>query len=165
MCYIYITPFLFEAAGADLGRPLPPEFERGFAFCKELPDGSKERKMCFSGFGKEFLVLAQDRDVRAIESMNADQMYLVLSWCELAHDEEGTSECILSAVYSAYWGGENKPDAAILLCSVAESSYQEGCFEGLTEEVGEYVDDTAYRSDYCTKIPEQYREHCEDALL
>ncbi|PIR83820.1 hypothetical protein COU18_02435 [Candidatus Kaiserbacteria bacterium CG10_big_fil_rev_8_21_14_0_10_51_14] len=164
MCYTYITPFLFEAAGGNLGRPLPQDFERGFRFCAELPEGSI-RDMCFGGFGKEFLVLAQDRDVRRIEDMTQDQMLTVHSWCELAHDEVGTNECILSAMQSAYWGGENKPDAAILLCSVANEEYRERCFESLAEEVGTYVEDVEYRKNFCSIIAPEYQDTCEGTLL
>lgn len=165
ICYDYLTPFLFEAVGGNLGRPLPRDFERAFTFCDDLPGDDPDRQRCYGGFGKEFLVLAQDRDVRHIEDMTRDQMLTVHSWCALAHDTEGTSACIVSAMRSAYWGGENDPKAAILLCSLADDEYHGDCFSELTDAVGRYVKDITYREDYCSAIPLEFQDMCERSIL
>jgi len=165
ICYDYITPYLLEAAGANLGYPGPSDFEKAFVFCDELPNGSQERDRCFGGFGKEFLVLAQDRDVRNIESMTSEQMRTVHAWCALANDEEGTRACIRSAVQSAYWGGENDPRAALLLCRTSGKEYQVGCFKDLIDEVSYYVNDAAYREQFCASLPSEIQEECRSSLL
>lgn len=177
-CYTYLTPHLFEAVGADMGHPTPQNFEDAFRFCDAVPISDKEnRASCFGGFGKEFTVLAQDRDVRKIEDMTSERLQKVADWCSLANklsrprldngdDVQGILDCDINAVQSLFWGGENKPDAALRFCAVLpEGKRRENCYSELTGAVSFYIDDKPYRANICDKYPEQYKESCRTRLL
>ncbi len=166
-CYQYLTPHLFETAGADMGRPTPKNFEDAFRFCDAITSSDKKnRSSCFGGFGKEFVVLAQNRDIRKIEEMTNVQLAKVVDWCELAHDEQGTLDCDNQALQSLFWGGENKPDASLRFCNVVlEGKRRENCFSELTGAVSFYISDMAYRTSLCDTYPELYRNTCQLKLL
>ncbi len=166
-CYTYLTPHLFETAGADMGHPTPQNFEDAFRFCDAVPPSDKEnRSSCFGGFGKEFVVLAQNRDIRKIEEMTNEQLVKVANWCLLAHDEQGTLDCDNNAVQSLFWGGENKPDTSLRFCNVLpEGKRRENCFSELTGAVFYYIDDKKYRADLCNRYPEAYKKICQSKLL
>lgn len=166
ICYLYLTPHLFEAAGGDLGNPTPRDFEGAFQLCDVIPEEDTfNRDACFGGFGKEFTVLANDRDVRNIERMNAQQLKTVYDWCTLAEHEDGILSCINSAVKSLYWGGENDSLVAIRLCRVIDSQKRQGfCFERLINEVNFYISDVAYRREFCTQVPTAYDIMCKQTL-
>ncbi|NQV92955.1 hypothetical protein HQ403_00475 [Candidatus Kaiserbacteria bacterium] len=167
ICYTYLTPHLFEAVGANLGKPTAYDFDKAFKLCSVLPEkDTLSRNACYGGFGKEFVVLAQNRDIRKIESMNEEQLRKVFSWCLLADTKEGVTQCMFSAVQSLYWGGENDPGAVTRFCSlIEESSYQGACFGEIIGAMSTYVNDSVYREEYCKKIPFQYRNQCKEILL
>ena len=165
-CYTYLTPHLFQSAGADMGHPTPQDFENAFRFCDAISKGEENRSRCFGGFGKEFVVLAQNRDIRKIEDMTNEQLRIVGDWCVLANDEKGTLDCDIDAVQSLYWGGENNPDAALRFCGVLQDgARQEGCFSELTGAVLFYVDNKDYRTKLCDKYPDKYKNDCREKLL
>lgn len=167
ICYTYLTPHLFEAVGANLGRPTAYDFNKAFELCSVLPkDDVVSRSTCYGGFGKEFVVLAQNRDIRKIEDMNEEQLRRVFSWCLLADSDNGITSCVLSAVQSLYWGGENDPSAVTRFCTYIEDPlYQNACFNEIIDAMSTYVNDPIYREEYCTKIPSQYRDQCKETLL
>ncbi len=166
-CYQYLTPHLYEAAGADMGHPTPQNFEDAFRFCDAVPlSDKKNRSSCFGGFGKEFVVLAQERDIRKIEDLTSPRLGKVADWCDLANDEQGTLDCDNSAVQSLFWGGENKPDAALRFCNIVpEGKRRDNCFSELTNAVSYYVDDKSYRASLCDEYPELYKDTCQSKLL
>ena len=166
-CYTYLTPHLFEFAGADMGHPTPQNFEEAFRFCDAIPRKDKEnRARCFGGFGKEFVVLAQNRDIRKIEDMTNEQLGIVAEWCGLAHDARGISECDRDALQSLYWGGENNPDASLRFCNVLkDASRQKSCFTELTGAVLFYIDNKDYSATLCDKYPYVYKNDCRTRLL
>jgi len=167
MCYVYLTPHLFEAAGADLANPMPQHYEKAFEFCDKIPFSEfGNRDACYGGFGKEFVVLAQDRDIRNIAVMTKEQLKNVYEWCLLADDSEGTISCLRHATNSLYWGGENDRGAAILFCSVLKGpSHQRPCFANLIGQVQSYIQDAGYRKEFCKEIPNSYQEECRLLLL
>jgi len=167
ICYIYITPHLFETVGGNLGHPTPDDFTRAFVFCNTIPKEQQlNRDACFGGFGKEFTVLANNRDIRNIEQMNIKQLELVHKWCTLAGHEEGENACIDSAVKSLYWGGENNPSVSIKFCdNINKQKQQSFCFEQLFKEVQFYISDYAYREQFCNKIPLAHNNMCAQILL
>ena len=86
-CYLYITPYLFEAAGADPSAPDSAALEKAFQFCDALPKNDPgDRGSCYGGFGKDLIVLAQGRDIRKMTEMTYPQFERVYTWCLLARD-------------------------------------------------------------------------------
>ena len=165
MCYVYLTPHLFEFAGADLGFPTEKDYKTSFPYCDRLPKDGANRDACYGGFGKEFVVLAQERDIRKIDKMTDEQLSKVYEWCLLADNKEGSDACMVHAMNSLYWGGENDRGAAIRFCGVmTEPYYQKSCYLGLIDAVSFYIDDYNYREGFCQELPDGYREDCQQRL-
>lgn len=165
ICYNFLTPHLFEAAGADLGHPLPVHYENAFKFCEKIPPNQIEnRESCFGGFGKEFVVLVNERNVQSIENMSDEKLRKIYDWCNLA-PSEGIEPCLDSALQSLYWGGENNRYIAIRFCdAMGKIEDQAFCMEHLISAVGYYISDTNYQKEFCSEIPESYREQCRFKL-
>ncbi len=163
LCYIYLTPHLFQYAGADLNNPDPQFFSKAFSYCDNLSGELEKgnRDACYGGFGKEFVVLSKERDIRDVVSITDTQLERVVSWCNLANDEYGATSCIINAVGSLYWGGENAPNAAIRLCSMASgSSQQDNCYQYLIQIVHYYHSEASYIKNFCNSIPQKYVSTC-----
>lgn len=163
-CFTYITPHLFEAAGADLAMPQAEHYEKAFRYCEKAPEAFKG--VCFGGFGKEFVVLAQSRDIRAVGSAPDSALGLMHDWCALTDDIQGRASCVVAALNSLYWGGENDPDASVRFCKMSEERGDGGfCFDNLVGAVSYYVSDPAYRENICARLPEHHRNACRERLL
>lgn len=162
ICYIHLTPRLFEAAGLDLGNPTPEHYDDAFAFCDALPAGDFEnRTACYGGFGKEFTVLAQGRDVRDIGATPEQVLVDVRAWCALAHNEQGEKDCNAYALSSLFWGGENTPDASFRFCEVADGEGQAACYRQLTDHIRYYLaTDIPQRMQLCERLPQEYQAVC-----
>lgn len=159
-CYAYLTPHLFEAAGTDLANPSPTVFEKAFSFCGALPaDDRADRQACYGGFGKEFIGITQSHDIRDVGSLDAAPLNQIRAWCALADDADGEDDCVLSALASLFWGGENKPDAAFMFCALAGAE-SDACYTELSREIGYYLGDTVKGSALCYRLPEHYRSGC-----
>ena len=156
-CYTYLTPRLFELAGADLGNPDPALFPKAFSFCGALTE-ERLRKACFGGFGKEFVPLAGARDIRAVDSLSPKQYALAASWCELAPAEDGGRACLVEALASVFWGGENDPEAGFRFCSAVSGAGTEACYKGLAENIRKYLPE---RRELCAQVPVPSRSPCE----
>ncbi len=160
-CLTYITPRLFELAGADIGRPDPATFPAAFAFCDTIPKNKEAwRGACFGGFGKEFIVLAGERDIRAVDRFSDSQYRTAIGWCALASAEEGKAMCLSGALDSLFWGGENDPRASLRFCGLISSApLKDTCYQHLAEIIAHY---TPERKDVCARIP-SYNARCEPA--
>ncbi len=165
-CYTYLTPHLFEAAGGSLASPTPLDFEKAFVLCDRIPFAEKEnRKYCFGGFGKEFIVLAHARDIRSIEGMGDAELGRVISWCELSPHTEGNRACMGSALASLYWGGENKSETAIRFCSLLQGGEKKtDCFFQLMGEIAHYERNPDKRREFCELVPVPQHEKCRTFL-
>lgn len=164
ICYIYLTPHLFELAGADLGNPTEINFKGAFEICDQLKE-EPYRHACFNGFGKEFVVLAMDRDIRNVSTITDSQLKNIHSWCLLSSAVDGQNSCIESAVSSLYWGGENDRVAAVKFCNtISDESNQTVCIRALIGAVGYYIDDKNYRTSFCNEIPKTYTTSCQRQL-
>ncbi len=165
MCLTYLTPYLFEVAGANLRSPTEKDYANAFKLCGSLNDTS-DKDTCFASFGKEFVVLAAQRDIRGVNQMSQDQLKKVYNWCQMAQDHDGIAACIMSAVGSMYWGGENNKAVSISFCSsIPETSYQQSCFGNLIGNVSVFVKDTAYRQSFCKEVPDSFQKQCQEKLL
>ncbi len=161
ICYIHLTPHLFEVAGMNLGRPDPAYYAEAFSYCDRLPaDAAANRTACFGGFGKEFVVLGQGRDVRDVGKTTEPLLREVREWCALANNEQGETDCNAYALSSLFWGGENTPDASFLFCQIAEGKQQVSCYTQLADNIRYYFPDAAARTSLCERIPDEYRGRC-----
>lgn len=163
ICLTYLTPRLFEAAGADLASPDPATFPEAFGFCKKIPASRQDlRDACFSSFGKEFDGLVVDRDIRLLQegSYTDEQLARITRWCELA-GEEGNTACMKSALGSLFWGGENDPEVSRRYCAlIPDSTLRSSCFEYLAWNISFYIRDEAKRSVLCAQLPRANKDAC-----
>lgn len=168
-CFDYLTPFLFEAAGATEGSPTSADFKKAFKFCEKLSNAETALKdSCYGGFGKEFDGLVQSRDIRlsSANSIPEDKLKTIHNWCALAGNFEGEKSCIIHALNSLYWGGENNVSTSISFCNQSKNEdYKKICFDNLTNNVAYYVKDVQYRESYCKDVPQNYTEDCGKKLL
>lgn len=168
MCYVYLTPYLFEVAGGDLGNLTPDVYEKSFSYCATLPETDAiNRDACFGGFGKEFVGVIQSRDARqsSLLKLTTDQMKKVYTWCALAHNKPGEGACIVHALTYLYWGGENDSKISLEFCSAAPDSYaQDTCYNNLFITVNAYKTDMTYKRQLCGEIPSNYTNACKRVL-
>jgi len=159
-CYNYITPFLFEAVGGNIGFPSEATLSTAFKLCNGVEDQTN-RDRCFEGFGKEFVGLANSRDIRDVGNTSDEGLEKIKNWCLLAESDEGINSCNSSALASLYWGGENDRSGSIKFCGLLDQSYQESCYQELINAVFYYIDDKTYRKDFCNEIPLNYHKDCQ----
>lgn len=166
-CYIYLTPRLFEYAGANLARPSERHFSEAFTYCDRIPaDQLDNRRACFGGIGKEFIVLALDRDIRQVGQADTSALKTMRKWCSLAPHEEAHIACTSSVVSSLYWGGENPPDAAVSFCSIVEEgNIQADCFNQLFDQAEYYGTGKGISPvEFCSLVPSSFIPACRDRL-
>ncbi|TSC66512.1 MAG: Uncharacterized protein CEO21_164 [Microgenomates group bacterium Gr01-1014_80] len=166
LCYNYLTPYLWEAVGGSVNNPTESDFSKSFAQCLKIPPKDEQYKgSCFGGFGKEFTALAQDKDIRKIDQMSDEQFLKVYNWCSLAKEEEWVDACILQALSSIFWGGENDRSASIRFCKVITNpKAQKNCFVDLIGQVLFYVKDVNYRQSFCQELPDEFNLECKKRL-
>jgi hypothetical protein len=166
LCYTYLTPHLFEAVGTSLGSQSDEDIKKAFEICSSMPDSEGEFKnICWQGFGKEFVVLAHQRDIRSVDQMSDNETTKVYHWCSLSGNDEATQACLSNALESIYWGGENDRKGAIAFCNASTNSeLKTNCFTQLINDVKYYIDDPHYHSQFCTEIPSAYKEQCINEL-
>jgi hypothetical protein len=164
MCYTYLTPHFFEVAGADLGMPQPEHFKKAFTYCEPLK--GENRRSCFGGFGKEFVVLAQNRDIRAVGMMGERELGKILEWCDLAKPKDGKDNCVIHGLRSLFWGGENDPTASVKYCALAKEKFgTDVCADELFAVVKYYTNDPEGRKAICDKMIGSDLLRCESKLL
>lgn len=166
LCYNYLTPFLWEAVGADINNQTEEDFAKSFALCQKLPEKDQlYESSCYGGFGKEFTTLAQNKDIRKIDKMSNQQFLKVYQWCQLALEPAGINACLLQALSSIFWGGENDRSASIRFCKVITASdSQKSCFLNLIGQVSTYVKDAKYRQSFCEDLPAEFSVECKRRL-
>lgn len=167
-CYLYLTPHLFNSSGLMInGRPTDETISRAFKLCERIPvSEGGSRESCFGGFGKEFVVLAKDRDIRKIDQLSDEENQKVYNWCSLTNNEKGNQSCIKYAMNSIYWGGENSRSGAYNFCNqITNQSLKNFCFTELINSVSVYIDSPLYRKEFCQEIPSDLMEKCNEKLL
>lgn len=159
-CYIYLTPRLFELAGAALAHPDPSTFPKAFSFCDAIPKSHQQlRDSCFGGFGKEFIPLASARDIRHIDKMTDEEFKLAAGWCELSAADDGKRACIGQDLESVFWGGENDPAASFRFCPLAPQDLQDACYKKLASNIHQYLSGDT-RVTWCQKLSAAYQPVC-----
>lgn len=141
ICYQYLTPHLFEVAGADLSNPQPEHFLAAFGYCEGIPEERREeREACFGGIGKEFPTLAVRQDIRLLEDPPMQALAQVRDWCALSGSVEGREDCVRSVVRTLYWGGERTADPALSFCArIEEPTMRAVCVDTLIMETRTYA--------------------------
>lgn len=163
ICYTYLTPHLFLAAGGNLAYPTPGVFKKAFQYCAKVPISEMANRMaCYGGLGKEFTVLGAERDVRIVDTLPDEKLREIASWCALAEDSQGIMACTSSVLSSLYWGGENPATGAIRYCSVLPVDQQDGCFANLEEIVRTYTHDLLQQKSFCHSIPASRTDACTE---
>lgn len=166
VCYTYITPNLFEMAGADLARPAPKDFAQAFLYCDALPEPDTHlRRDCFGGIGKEFPVLALSRDVRALDAVSDAALMTMRQWCALAPHDEAYEACSRSIVSSLFWGGESDARTVVRFCDLAAGVDRERCFAGVFEEAGRYPSMQYPGAQLCTILPDDQTDACAKIFI
>jgi hypothetical protein len=166
MCYNYMTPFAFEALGADMANPGPEIYSKTFALCEEIPkENTEERRSCFGGLGKEFIGIAIGRNFTPGYEPSTKELQNMASWCDLAEPHDGKEACFVSVMGSLYWGGEKPYETPVKFCSlIADKNIMSTCIGQLVFNVSIYVDDPNYRSNFCKALPPEYKQECEVQL-
>jgi hypothetical protein len=165
-CYEYITPYLFEAAGAQPGNPTASDFKKAFNFCKQVVNISS-RNTCYGGFGKEFVGIQQSRDIRiaSIAKISNESLKQVYDWCLLAADKNGSAACIVDSANNLYWGGENDFHISLRLCAQVSDEYnRKSCYYSLIQSANYYSKDQGYKEEFCSALPQNYTEDCKKRL-
>lgn len=161
VCLAHITPNLFLAAGLNLASLDPAGYPRAFRFCEALPkSASVERESCYGGFGKEFITLARERDIRDLGSMGPTELRKVREWCNAAEHVQGKKWCENYALASLFWGGESEADASFAFCELAQGSERNECFRQLGGHIGYYLEGTARGTALCLRLPEYVQNLC-----
>ncbi len=168
MCYLYLTPYLFEAVGGSLFRLTDDDLKKAFKLCGAI-DLSENPNLdaCYGGFGKEFVALLEEHDIRreVVESLSADQLLRVYTWCSLADSAKGIGSCVSHAQKALYWGGENDRGVSLRFCgAIPDIQYRSSCFSGLIQDVRRYIHDPLYKEAFCKELPSQYSGECQDML-
>jgi len=165
VCYTYLTPHLFQSAGADLNRPSPKTFGKAFNFCNKIPVKDVGSRMaCYGGFGKEFIVLAKNRDIRNMNNFTQEELSKVHEWCNLSENKDGVEFCTNSAVSSLFWGGENDPQVSVDFCSLAPDTLRQSCFQALMGNAFQYLKSKDTLSNFCKMLKEPYKKECSQRL-
>jgi hypothetical protein len=163
-CYMYLTPHLFAATGADISNPDPSMFPKAFSFCTAISDKTL-RDVCYSSFGKEFVPLAAAHDIRNVDQLSDAEYGEAISWCMMGGGEEQDKDCIGQAVASVFWGGENNPQASFRFCSlVSDSGVESECYKQLGLNIASYASGTE-RSTLCAQLPATDQNYCETANI
>ncbi len=161
MCYTYLTPHLFAAAGLAPAGSGPHEYQEAFSYCDAIPEGKSElRDACYGGFGKEFVSLAQDRDTRNVGAMDDEALSNIRAWCTQAGESDGEAACNEHALSSLFWGGESEPDAAFSFCELAKGEAQINCYRDLSLKIQYYLSDTVRGYELCKRLPQGFQVPC-----
>ena len=163
-CYVYITPYLFDAIGGHGTRPTPDIFADSMKLC-EVETEERYRRVCYAGFGKEYITLAKDLNIQAMNDLNSDEITKVDSWCNLAPHDYGALECKLEVVNSLYWGGENDFRAPVKYCSEISAKDRDPCFDRLYTNILSYRHTPELKQEICATVPPLLQSGCRAKLL
>ena len=167
ICYTYLTPSLVIAAGGTIANPDNAIYRRAFQSCEGIPgDQTVNRIACYGGFGKEFVVIAREKDVRNVAAITLPEIQKIYEWCSLAGVTDGERYCLDQSLNSLFWGGENDRAGAVRFCDAAgDDEGKSACFNRLTGLIGYYIGDKEYRKSYCSEIPSVLKSDCTKRLL
>lgn len=163
-CFSYVTPFLAESAGGTLWEKDPAILRQAFGFCDTLPRNSSYRTGCYSGFGKEIVALALNKDTRDTEQITKEQIAWVYNQCALSGTEDGIQACITQALVLTYVRSTNRHTVGRRFCdNLPNSSVQKHCYTSLVNAARDF-DTVNERLSICNEIPAVYMNNCQKQL-
>ncbi len=159
MCYIYITPFIFDSIGAaDL--PTLEEYEKAIATCDTIQE-PEFRNACFGGFGKEFVSFRYGRDVRQIANATYDDLEYMKDACYFAKVADGIQSCITNTIYSLYRTGQYHYSIAGNFCTHVEEEQKQGCINTFTDVVlNTETKNANHKNEVCAFLEATFGETC-----
>lgn len=162
ICYIYLTPYLFDSAG--YGLTLDKTISKNaMEFCQNVENQDLRRK-CYGGFGKEFTWLVHDGDVRKIPETNDEQFRIITDRCTLAPEPSGVSDCLEFVVYALYRGGLYEPSLSRQFCeSITSAVFQTDCYKSHIHTVLQN-ETNSVRNNYCELLSNPHSKYCEGVL-
>ena len=162
---MYISPRLFEVAGADLAAPKPEHFAKAFTYCDGIPSSEGPlRQSCFAGIGKEFPVLALARDIRAVSEASDEDLRQMREWCSSAPHLEAYGACARSVLDSLFWGGENDPRVSLRFCELAPPEEVNDCFNYIFDLALNYLPHESLSAQFCSRLSGEPAALCERRL-
>ena len=92
------------------------------------------------------------RSVISIWDINIDWY-----WCQIAVRRDAVNACLLSALSSIYWGGENDYHVSIRFCQViTDYDSRKDCFLNLVGQTEYFIKDSKTRESICKDMPDQF---------
>lgn len=162
ICLMYMTPELVARAGGSASRFDPRYFAKAMSLCDTIPASKQDlRDSCYGGFGKEFVPLANDHDIRTVDRMSDAQYATAVTWCNYAKSADGKDSCIRSEVASVMWGGETNPDTWFRFCGLISGTLQDSCYDELAGSIYQYIRDER-RTALCKRLPDTYQAVCKE---
>jgi hypothetical protein len=163
MCYMYITPFIFDhESPADI--PPPSVYDAAMAWCEQA-ETAGERYYCYAGFGKEYVGFALGRDIRYLNDITPIQVNQVYDWCGDAVGEAAIEACAEVALYSVYRSGSIGYDGALTFCAYAPSpALADRCYYRLFQVAHQFHGSGSYEYDLCTAVPTAREQQCFNAF-
>ena len=160
ICYIFSTPYLLSYYNPQ-NITNGDNIKKAFELCSLIPSTEKENKTaCYGGFGKEFAVLAMDRQIKSGYIATNEELTKAYNWCILAPERDGVLACIAYAVDAYYSNGDNPYTNAVNFCSLNESKYRDHCFKIIVNLVLKFNIDKKNIETFCSEIPEQFMYLC-----
>lgn len=165
MCYIYITPYLWETVRQPNKPVREKTFKEAMALCENVSD-APYKNTCYAGFGKEYVAYAKNYDTRDDTPLTLDQAQTIRRLCALAPNTEGEKACIGNSVGSLFWSGQSNYKNSLLFCSVyTESEMNKYCIENFLSSIQTNDIDKKTSKAICDSVPSAYTAYCENSLL
>jgi|GEM_PF-352250 len=167
ICYVYLSPHLFDASGAGWNDPNTNLFGKAFALCDLIPASDPaSHTSCIGGLGKELPGISNNHDIRTYNNITIEQTAKIYSWCKMAGNQTDTETCINYALGALSWNGENSYQALLKLCEVVtEQPYKDYCYNNLVSQADTYNKDETYKNSLCKDLPGEYQNSCKESLL
>lgn len=159
MCYIYVTPFIFDSVtNSDL--PSFDDYHPATTRCENVTN-DKYRYACYGGFAKEFVNFVFGRDVRQVAKSNDEDLHTMLDACMVIDNDFGRRACVEYSVYALYRSGNNPYQVTARFCAMADDKFKDICYDTLKQKVmtSEYFPDS-YKQNFCTYLKEQHHRQC-----
>ncbi len=160
VCLMYVTPELVARAGGSSSNLEPRYFAKAMSYCDTISKSKQSlRDSCYGGFGKEFIPLTNDHDIRTVDRMSDAQYATALSWCNYAGATDGKDSCVRSEIASVMWGGETNPDTWFRFCGLISGELQDSCYDELAGSIRQYITD-GRNAAFCKRLPGAYLQPC-----
>lgn len=162
ICYTYLTPHLIDASGTSWGNPDPAFFPKAFSFCKAIAN-PMQRDSCFGGFGKDFPLVTNNRNIETFDGMTDGQFANLFYWCSASNDSHATDVCLSYALGTFYWNGANSFTVPLHLCRVIpDKQHQSACYDNLINLIAGNPGTAPYFRSFCSSLPIDFQTTCKE---